>query len=109
MEKSEEDWLKEARAKSAKNMLIEDIARAKSHHYETVQMLELLRRIYTKKFFNQKDGEPINLEKRCLNIATEEEESKRQRLTMLQNSYSKLHADSKIKPESPSFKLTFGS
>lgn len=108
MEKSD-SWLQEARAKSAKTMLMEDISRAKSYHYETVQMLELLRRIYTKKFFNLKAGEQINLERRCLNIAKDEEESKRQQLMMLQNSYSRLHGDSKTKPESQSFKLTFGS
>lgn len=107
MEKSD-DWLQTARLKSAKTQLLEDLPRARSYFQEAVLMYELMERIHSKKFFNLKAGEPINLEKECLTIAKEELESKRQRLTMLQNSYSRLHGDSKTKPESPSFKLTFG-
>jgi hypothetical protein len=103
-----DDWLQTARLKSNKTMLIEDIERAKSFHEETVLMHELLRRIYTKKFFNLKTGESINLEKRCLTIAKEELESKRQRLTTLQTSFARLSQDSETKPENQSFKLRFG-
>ena len=105
---SSDDWLKTARLKSARTQILEDLPRAKSYYQEAVLMKDLMERIHSKKFFNLKVGEPIQLEKECLTIAKEELESKRQRLTMLQNSYSRLLGGSKTKPESPSFKLTFG-
>ena len=106
---SSQAFLESERKRQKKELLNDEGKFVRGLWDEAVLMCELMERTCTKRLFNETRHEIIKLEQECLTLVRKDLESKSQRLTMLRQSYTELENGSKTKPESPSFKLTFGS